>query len=194
MCNRERKVLCKKKKIAVGILCSLFTLGLLTGCGKSTSEENGKEVNGNSKNEENVVEDGFLSAEEFNSSYINSKETDVSLSQEGNYIINGVELCDAVEPTENADDTWEGYTVEELGLLPPEKMPNCIVDEAGHHGVVYEYVYYVYANDMNEKYGERSSMSEYANVWCSVGTDTVQVLGGWEEYGRLCAERGEIFE
>lgn len=190
MKNYKKSIL--GKKTTACILSSIFVLGILTSCGKTSSVEMNQNITNEPITENN--DEPYMSAKEFYNSYIAQKDTDISVSQRGNYIINGVELCDAVEPSENIDDTWEGYTVKELGLLKPEKMPNVIVDEAGNHGVLYDYVYYVYANDMNEKYGEHAITAEYANVWCSMGTETMQVLGGWEEYGKLCAQRGDIIK
>ena len=81
-----------------------------------------------------------------------------------------------------------------LGLLPPSKMPNVIVDEGGNHGVMYNNEYYIYVNDMNRRHGDKSGFSQYANVWCTPIVSDCKILGGWDEYGRSCAEKGIIVE
>lgn len=191
------------KMLKKGILysiCAVFMLTVAVGCGKTTDtdtlEENAalsEETEIATENAENPLRN-HMTAEEFYDTYMSIKEADVIVSQPGNYIINGVELCDAAEAPEDMDDSWEGYSEKDLGLLPPSKMPNVIVDEAGNHGVMYNNEYYIYVNDTNRRHGDKSGFSRYANVWCTPSAADCKVLGGWDEYGRACAEKGIIVE
>ena len=199
MKNDKKIVSDRKNRTALGILCSLFVLCMAAGCSNSSdvaAEERGG-VMQNAEAAQEVVENkeqDFMTAEEFHDTYMSTGEVEITVSQPGNYIINGVELCDAVEPSDDMDDAWEGYTEQDLGLLPPSKMPNVIVDEAGNHGVMYKNEYYIYVNDTNRRHGEKSGFSKYANVWCTPNAADCKILGGWEEYGKACAEKGIIVE
>ena len=191
------------KKLKKGILysiCGIFILNVAAGCGKATetdmSEENvalSEGTEATAESAENPLRN-HMTSEEFYDTYMSIKREDVIVSQPGNYIINGVELCDAVEPSADMDDSWEGYSEQDLGLLPPSKMPNVIVDEGGNHGVMYNNEYYIYVNDMNRRDGDKSGFSQYANVWCTPIVSDCKILGGWDEYGRSCAEKGIIVE
>lgn len=179
----------------------IFTLMMLTACGAKDSgeaeavAEEGKaavaETAEASETEKSVEEQIEEEIAELRSRYMYiEEETLMTVSQPGNYIIDGVELCDAVEASQEPDDTWEGYSEEELGFLKPDRMPNCLSGERDCHFVSYDGVLYVYVNDYNSAFGEKSIYTEYANVWCS--TEDGRVLGGLEEYGRKCAqEKGE---
>lgn len=184
------------KSAAIGLIC-VFTLTSFTACGAKDSAEAGavpKEdavtTTGEALEAEKSVEEQLEEEiAQMRSRYMFMEEPFMSVSQPGNYIVNGVELCDAVEAPQEPDDTWEGYSEEELGFLKPDSMPNCLSGEQDCHFVIYDEVMYVYVNEYNAAFGERSTYTEYANVWCS--TDGSRVLGGLEEYGRECArERG----
>lgn len=192
-----KKVLPKKlKKGILYSICAIFMLLAMVGCGKATdvgalgenvaSEQSAEATDNSLQN--------HMTSEEFYDTYMSIKREDVIVSQPGNYIINGVELCDAVEASDNMDDSWEGYSEQDLGLLPPSKMPNVIVDEGGNHGVMYNNEYYIYVNDINRRHGDKSGFSQYANVWCTPIVSDCKILGGWDEYGRACAEKGIIVE
>lgn len=181
-------------KHAAMLLMCVFVLALMTACGsdEAVSKKDKIDTAGTEdkpENEKSVEEQLEEEIAEMRSRYMFIEEPFMSVSQPGNYIINGVELCDAVEAPLEPDDTWEGYSEEELGFLKPDSMPNCLAGEQDCHFVLYDGVMYVYVNEFNAAFGERSTYTEYANVWCS--TDGSQVLGGLEEYGRKCAqERG----
>lgn len=192
MRNDKKRVLIKKKNV-LGILCCILILGMTGGCSKD--KESIEEASTDAISDVTwEVREGFETSEQFYDTYMSIKEEDVVVSQPGNYIINGVELCDAVEPSDDMDDSWEGYSEQDLGLLAPSKMPNVIVDEGGNHGVMYNNEYYIYVNDINRRHGDKSGFSKYANVWCTPNAADCKVLGGWEEYGKACAEKGIIIE
>lgn len=188
------------KKGILYSICVIFMLTVAAGCGKTTDtdtlEENAaleQETEIATENAENPLRN-HMTAEEFYNTYMSIKEVDVIVSQPGNYIINGVELCDAAEASEDMDDSWEGYSEKDLGLLPPSKMPNVQVNEQGYHGVFYNDEYYIYANDLNRNNERLSGVSQYANVWCTITGAERKILGDWDDYGRACAERGIIVE
>lgn len=170
------------KSAVIGLIC-IFTLTALTACGAKDSEK-ALETAEAEKSVEGQLEEEIA---QMRSRYKFMEEPFMSVSQPGNYIVNGVELCDAVEAPQEPDDTWEGYSEEELGFLKPDSMPNCLSGEQDCHFVIYDEVMYVYVNEYNAAFGERSTYTEYANVWCS--TDGSRVLGGLEEYGRECAQK-----
>lgn len=184
-------------KHAAMLLMCVFVLAVMTACGTDSADEAVSKEDGVDAAGTEGEPEGEKSAEEqleeeiaqMRSRYMFMEEPFMSVSQPGNYIVNGVELCDAVEAPQEPDDTWEGYSEEELGFLKPDSMPNCLAGEQDCHFVLYDGVMYVYVNEYNAAFGERSTYTEYANVWCS--TDGSRVLGGLEEYGRECAqERG----
>lgn len=182
------------KSAAIGLMC-IFTLTVFTACGakgsgEAVSKEEEDAATGTaeaSEAEKSVEEQIEEEIAALRSQYMYIEEAVMSVSQPGNYIVNGVELCDAVEEPQESDDTWEGYSEEELGFLKPDSMPNCLSGERDCHFLLYNGVTYVYVNDYNSAFGEKSIYTEYANVWCS--TDGSQVLGGLEEYGRKCAQQ-----
>lgn len=184
-------------KHAAMLLMCVFVLVVMTACGTDNADEAvSKEDKIGAAGTEDEPEDEKSAEEQIEeeiaqmrSRYMFMEEPFMSVSQPGNYIVNGVELCDAVEAPQEPDDTWEGYSEEELGFLKPDSMPNCLSGEQDCHFVIYDEIMYVYVNEYNAAFGERSTYTEYANVWCS--TDGSRVLGGLEEYGRECAqERG----
>lgn len=170
-----------KKTILVSAGCILISI-TMTACGQNKQTENttaGTETDMEQK------------MEEMRGQFMYLGESVIGVSHPGNYVIDGVELCDAAEAPQDVDDTWEGYSEAELGFLRPERMPNCIVDEAGNHWVLYNGVMYTYVNDHNSQYGDASPFIEYANVWCSMDSSNRQFLGDLEEYGRKCAQEGK---
>lgn len=201
MRNDKEYMISKKKKTTLGILCGMLMLCMAAGCDSSAdttveAEESEAVVQSTeaAKQDTGKSEQDYMTAEEFHDTYMSTGEVDVIVSQPGNYIINGVELCDAVEASEDMDDSWEGYTEQDLGLLPPSKMPNVQLNEQGYHGVFYNNEYYIYANDLNRDNAKLSGVSQYANVWCAITGADRKILGGWEEYGRACAGKGIIIE
>ncbi len=179
-------------KHAAMLLMCVFVLAVITACGTDNADATGTEDKpmGEPENEKSVEEQIEEEIAGMRSRYLFMEEEPLmSVAQPGNYIVDGVELCDAVEAPQEPDDTWEGYSEEELGFLKPDSMPNCKVGEQDCHFVIYDGIMYVYVNEFNAAFGERSIYTEYANVWCS--TDKSRVLGDLEEYGRKCAqERG----
>lgn len=188
------------KSAAIGLMC-IFTLAVFTACGAKDSgeaeavpkaeeaaatgtEETAEESEAEKSVEEQIAEE----IAEMRSQYIYVEEPDMSVSQLGNYVIDGVELCDAVEAPQEMNSAWEGYSEEELGFLSPDNMPNCTLGGEDCHFISYDGVIYVYVNDYNAAFAEYSILpyAEYANVWCSV--EDGRVLGGLEEYGRKCAQ------
>jgi len=188
--QRKNRIV-KKVNNVLMIIVSLFILVMAAGCSKK-----GEEVSEIVDNAAAVgIESDDISkhgAEEFYNTYIYQNSDDIYVLQEGNYFVNGVELCDALEQVDGEDELWEGYSEQELGLLTPDKMPNVVEANDGCHGVWYNDVLYMYVNDVNEIYGESGGMAEFANVWFS--TDTRKVLGDWEEYGKKCAEEGNLLK
>lgn len=136
------------------------------------------------------VDDVEAKLDEMRSIYMYTETSEVLIPQSGNYVIDGVELCDAAVAEDICDDTWEGYTEAELGFLKPESMPNCILDEEGNHWVMYDGIPYVYVNDFNTKYGEHSQFTDLSNVWCTMDPGNRRVLGDLEDYGKQCARNG----
>lgn len=136
------------------------------------------------------VDDVEAKLEELRSTYMSTETSEVLLPQYGNYVIDGVELCDAAVAEDACDDTWEGYTEAELGFLRPESMPNCILDEEGNHWVMFDGIPYVYVNDFNANYGEYSQFSDLSNVWCTMDPSNRKVLSDLEDYGKQCAGNG----
>ena len=156
-------------------LC-ITILGILTGCKSDTVPE----------------ERGFAAKEtaEFKSSFSLPEIESTQLSQPGNYIVNGVELCDPLIASEMIDDPWMGYSEMELGLLSPEEMPNCESSEYGYHTVMYNGGMYMYVNEFNEVMND-PIFQEYADVWATMTPEReVIILGGLEEYGKYSAEIG----
>lgn len=147
----------------------ILVMGMITACGTSADSQ---------------TADGKNEREEMRALFYHEE----TVVEPGHYMIDGVELSEAAEVTQDADDRWEGYTETELGFLTPEKMPNCITDETGNHWVLYDNVMYAYVNDFNLKDGDASPFKEYANVWCSMDSENRRVLGDLEEYGRMCAQ------
>lgn len=178
-------------KHAAKLLVCAFILTVMTACGaKNTGEAVSKEdENANAGTEDAAENEKFFEEqiEELHGRFMYIEEPTISVSQPGNYIIDGVELCDAVEASPEMNSAWEGYSEEELGFLGPDKMPNCTENEDGCHYVFYDSGLYVYVNDFNTVYRDHSHYTEYANVW--VGVNDGRILGGLEEYGKECAKK-----
>lgn len=183
-------------KHATMLLMCVFVLTVMTACGaKNADEAVSKEDEIVVAGTEDTLEDKLGAEEQIEKlhsrcTYI--EESSISVSQPGNYIIDGVELCDAVEASPEMNSAWEGYSEEELGFLGPDKMPNCTENEDGCHYVFYDSGLYVYVNDFNTVYRDHSHYTEYANVW--VGVNDGRILGGLEEYGKACAQKSSEVE
>lgn len=159
----------------------ILAMGMLTACGANADADPGYGAADGGKSEEEVKMEEMRAL-------LYHEETTI---EPGRYMIDGVELCDAAEAPQDTDDRWEGYTETELGLLSPDKMPNCITDEIGNHWVLYNNAMYVYVNDFNSQYGDASQFKDYANVWCVMDPTKWRILGDLYDYGEMCAQEGE---
>lgn len=164
---------------ALTLISCVLVMGTLTACGTNADSDSRAADRGKSEEE--------VKREEMRSLFYHEETT----IEPGHYMIDGVELCDAAEVTQDTDDRWEGYTETELGFLSPEKMPNCTTDEMGNHWVLYNNVMYTYVNDFNLQYGDASQFKDYANVWCSMDPMNMRILGDLDDYGKMCAQEGE---
>ena len=146
----------------------------------------------------------------FKELYMNSGENEYKVSHEGNFMIGNSELSDPLFINENISDEWMGYSEVELGFLAPEEMPNCF-DSTSETGMIipaikYENEYYFYVNEYKKdleiivgKYGSNElrqvlmEYKKYSDVWVSsaIYVEDIKVLGGLEEYGKYCAQKGD---
>lgn len=97
--------------------------------------------------------------------------------------IKEVESTSEVQEVAATEDEaiWGGMTEEELGLLRPENMPNCQVDENNIHYITYQGKKYYFANDYNRYENLKGSTEylNYVNLWVHKEADGNQiVLGG----------------
>ncbi len=177
------------KNLAKRIIGLLFiSILLFSGCGKQKAQE---EIAS-----KDTISSGILDAETFRETYMYSENTDYpDIPQQGNQMVNGVELNDAVAAPEDGDPIWQGYTEFELGFLAPGDMPCCQADEQGRPCVTYEGVTYTYMNSYFDYSDAPAGVTQYANVWISWNDEgAISVLGGHEEYGLDCAQKAGTAE
>lgn len=213
---KQKKDNKRKARSKILILCILL-MATLNACGsKETAEkvdDGGSVTNSDSAAMTDIYSGEYSGAiKAFKEQYLNHGENEYKVSQDGNYKVGNVELSDPVVISEEDNSEWLGYSEVELGFLTPEEMPNCIIAEESSGAntmaaILYNDVPYFYVNDMIKEleraigeYGAQDSMGQllneykkYSNVWVTSAIDVedIKVLGGLEEYGKYCAQRGD---
>lgn len=190
----------KAKTRGVMLPIALLLMTTLVACGKK--EESALSLNNGENDSTSDIR--TMSDEDIKKLYYFTEAPQIELQENGNYVIDSVELCEPIIDEEDIDSKWMGYSEIELGLLTPEEMPNCFDygKEVGKYmpGVEYEGKLYWYVNDYiesfvgiartEEDYEKLEKLKEYANVWCTFPNPEIIVLGGLYEYGKECAKQG----
>ena len=197
----------KQRKCRVHILALLCIVGIgaMAGCGNQdeTDAAGTDAAASNEVSTEKVLETEITSVEDVNAAIAEFQEKYVLPGADiGNSVIEGdLQTIDGVTlgmlvPEDESERMveWEGYTERELGMLSPEVMPNCQQEQSGLHYIIFNEMTYLYVNDLNAQ-GMGEDYKQYANVWVARGEKgAITVLGGLEEYGKQCAQEGQVTE
>ncbi len=183
-------------RCALSTLCLIGIIGI-GGCGAKKTEDTSAAQGSLETNTPKITspEEANEAIDNFQTKIGEMRDNDVIIVSGDTETIDGVTLNISIEDNQERLTEWEGYSEQELGILSPDKMPNCQQDETGIHYIMFNDIMYLYVNDLNERGMTDAGLKEYANIWVNIGEKgVITILGNAEQYGKSCAKEGEVTE